>query len=255
MSDKMEAEKNSSIIDQYLSNSEQKICPLCHTPDAEFFYHDTRPKRRGCRSLRKKNPREYRRCLNCDLVYVPPAYLPDAATEKRIYDEHRNSPADQGYRRFLERIFNPILERLPPGAAGIDFGCGPGPTLSVMFAERGFDMELYDPYYASDTRVLCRTYPFVTCTEVIEHLHNPYRTLEQLWSLVAPGGLLGVMTSLRPDAENFALWKYKNDPTHVCFYSAHTMKWLARMWNAELQYVAHDAMIFTRSSKTGDSNA
>jgi hypothetical protein len=115
-----------------------------------------------------------------------------------------------------------------------------------LFAERGFDMEVYDPYYAPDTGALLKSYPFVTCTEVIEHLHNPYQSLEQLWNLVAPGGLLGVMTSLRPKREDFHLWMYKNDPTHVCFYSTRCLEWLARQWGAGLEYVGRDAMIFSR---------
>ncbi|MCA1797814.1 MAG: class I SAM-dependent methyltransferase [Geobacteraceae bacterium] len=230
-----------------VSTAEGEVCPLCRTSGTEFFFHDTKPRRRRRRSLRRKNPREYRRCIHCDLVYVTSVYLPDAATEKRIYDEHRNSPADQGYRRFLGRLFEPLVERLAPAATGLDFGCGPGPTLSVMFGEQGMDMQVYDPYYAPDTSVLHESYPFVTCTEVLEHLHHPASTLEKLWSLVAPGGLLGIMTSMRPGVEDFDTWKYKNDPTHVCFYSTATMAWLAQRWNAELEYVAHDAMILTRN--------
>ncbi len=226
------------------------ICPLCCAPETEFFYHDPIPTKGRRRSLRQKNPREYRCCPNCDLVFVTSRYLLDPATEKRIYDAHENSPTDQGYRRFLGRIFEPVLERLAPGAAGLDFGCGPGPTLSVMFAERGFAMEVYDPYYAPDTKVLQRSYPFITSTEVLEHLHAPHQTLAQLWGLVAPGGFLALMTSMRPAKADFSAWRYKNDPTHVCFYSIQTMSWLAHQWSAELEFVAHDAMIFTRSTST-----
>jgi 2-polyprenyl-3-methyl-5-hydroxy-6-metoxy-1,4-benzoquinol methylase len=189
---------------------------------------------------------------------VPAAYLLDAETEARIYAEHQNSPTDQGYRRFLSRLLNPMLERLQPGAEGLDFGSGPGPTLSQMFAERGFWMQIYDPIYAQETEVLNRTYPFVTCTEVLEHMSFPYQNLKLLWSLVQPGGLLGIMTSLRPEVEAFKTWRYKDDSTHVRFYSRHTMQWLAQRLDAKLEFVAHDVMVFTRipetrGSQTGDS--
>ncbi|MGB2360319.1 MAG: methyltransferase, partial [Porticoccaceae bacterium] len=62
-----------------------------------------------------------------------------SAAEKAIYDQHQNSPDDLQYRRFLSRLTEPLLERLGPCSRGLDFGCGPGPTLSVMMAEQGHD--------------------------------------------------------------------------------------------------------------------
>jgi hypothetical protein len=119
-----------------------------------------------------------------------------------------------------------------------------------MFAEHGFRMAVYDPFYAPGVSVLQRRYSFVTCTEVMEHIYSPRRSLELVWDIVEPGGILGVMTSLRPEKEGFHAWRYKNDPTHVRFYSRQTMEWLANQWNARLEFVARDALIFTRSKKT-----
>lgn len=229
---------------------EAEGCPLCMNQDCGIFWREPATRRRRGRDVARKHVREYRYCSVCDLVFVPPAYLLDAETEALIYAEHQNSPADPGYRRFLSRLFNPMLERLQPGKEGLDFGCGPGPALSHMFMECGFLMHVYDPLYACDKTVLDTTYPFVTCTEVMEHMYSPHADLRLLWDLVQPGGMLGVMTSLRPGVDKFKTWRYKDDATHVRFYSRRTMLWLASQWDASLEFVARDAMIFTK--KEGD---
>jgi hypothetical protein len=226
--------------------SSDEDCPLCATPGPVFFARDPATRCRRGRRVARKNVREYRRCWSCDLVFVPSEYLLEPETEKRIYDEHENSPEHPGYRRFLSRLFDPMLERLQPGADGLDFGCGPGPVLAQMFTEHGFRMAVYDPFYAPDVSALQRRYSFVTCTEVLEHIYSPQQSLQQLWDLVEPGGILGVMTSLRPEKEAFHTWRYKNDPTHVRFYSRQTMEWLADYLNAGLEFVARDTMILTR---------
>ena len=54
-----------------------------------------------------------------------------AEDEKARYDLHQNSPNDNRYRQFLNRIFVPMQERIAPESCGMDFGSGPGPTLSI----------------------------------------------------------------------------------------------------------------------------
>jgi len=39
------------------------------------------------------------------------------------------------------------------------------------------------------------------------------------------------------DIENFNEWYYQRDPTHICFWSKSTMRWLANsLQNAELTF-------------------
>jgi len=137
-----------------------------------------------------------------------------------------------------------MQERLAPGSHGLDFGSGPGPTLSLMFEEIGHSMAIYDYFYAKDSSVLQKQYDFITATEVLEHLHDPGKELDRLWTLLKPGGNLGLMTRLVPDWETFARWYYKNDPTHVCFFSLSTFQWLAGRWRAEVAFVAKDVILF-----------
>ena len=143
-------------------------------------------------------------------------------------------------------MFNPLSLKLSPGSFGLDFGSGPEPTLSIMFEEEGHKMNIYDPYYAPDKIVLNEQYDFVTASEVVEHLHNPAIEFDLLWSILKPGGWLGLMTKLALDKEAFAKWHYKNDPTHVCFFSKETMEWLAEKWKAKIQFIGRDVILFQK---------
>ena len=210
------------------------FCPLCRSDRVVEFFED----RLRC----------FLRCEICRLVFVPRAFHLSPGEEKAQYDHHENSPDDLGYRKFLGRLFEPVNTRLLPGRKGLDFGSGPGPTLSVMFEEAGHCVSLYDPFYAPDAAPLNRQYDFVTASEVVEHFCEPAKDLQRLWSCVKPGGLLGIMTKQALDQASFASWHYKNDPTHVSFYSRETFCWLAANWHAELTFVGSDVVIVSRST-------
>ena len=97
-----------------------------------------------------------------------------------------------------------MVSKLTLGDQGLDFGSGPGPTLSIMFREAGYPMEIYDYFYAPNTDVLNNQYDFITATEVIEHLRHPIQTLNLLWKILKPGGVLGIMTETVPDHKLFS---------------------------------------------------
>jgi SAM-dependent methyltransferase len=190
--------------------------------------------------------REYLQCSHCRLVFVPASQRLAAAAERAHYDLHRNSPTDPGYRRFLGRLAEPLMARLPPPARGLDFGSGPGPTLSVMLVEAGYSMAIYDPFYAPDTAPLGEVWDFICATEVVEHLFAPGATLQLLWRQLRPGGWLGVMTKLVRNREAFASWHYKNDPTHVCFFSRDTWSFWAERCGTSPDFVGDDAVLFRK---------
>ncbi|MCF6175848.1 MAG: class I SAM-dependent methyltransferase [Victivallaceae bacterium] len=216
------------------STEKKTVCPLCISSAVKDFYQD--------------KIRTYLCCQNCNLIFVPQEYFLTETAEKAEYDLHRNSPADQGYRKFLSRLFIPMQELLSPASHGLDFGSGPGPTLSVMFEESGHSMDVYDKIYADIPERLEQRYDFITATEVVEHLQTPKKSLEQLWQCLKPDGYLGIMTKLARDREAFANWHYKNDLTHITFFSRKTFIWLAEKWHAELKFIGKDVIILRRSA-------
>jgi len=74
-------------------------------------------------------------------------YLPDPATEEARYKAHQNSPQDAGYVRFLNQAITPALPYLNGSMRGLDYGCGPTPTLSGLLNAHGLYCENYDPYF------------------------------------------------------------------------------------------------------------
>ena len=208
-------------------------CPLCNGRSVVDFFTDKR--------------RSYLRCDDCALVFVPPVYYLDREAERREYDLHRNEVDDPGYRSFLSRLAQPLLQRLPPGARGLDFGCGPGPALAQLLVEGGCQVALYDSFYVPEPEVLAQQYDFICATEVVEHLHRPGEELQRLWSLLPVGGWLGLMTKLVRDRQAFAHWHYRNDPTHVCFFSAATWQWWAARAEASLEILGSDVIILQKN--------
>jgi SAM-dependent methyltransferase len=207
-------------------------CPLCDGPEIGPFYAGSR--------------RVYLRCRDCALVFVPPQYYLERDAERAEYDLHENEVGEPGYQGFLARLAGPLTARLPRGASGLDFGCGPAPALADMLTRAGFSMRLYDSFYYPDTAPLAGSYDFICATEVVEHLHRPGAELARLWSLLRPGGWLGVMTKLVRDRDAFANWHYKNDPTHVVFFSVQTWQWWAARHGAELELLGADVMLLQR---------
>jgi len=181
--------------------------------------------------------------------------LPDAASERARYETHENDPEDPRYRTFLNRLAAPLIERLPTGAEGIDIGSGPGPTLSVMLTERGYPTEVWDPFFAPDPTPLERRWDFVTCSETVEHFHDPEAGWGRLFGLLRPGGWLGVMTEPLPEpaevagqegsiSEVLAAWWYARDPTHVALHRSRTFEWLAARYRAELARPSRTVALF-----------
>ena len=185
----------------------------------------------------------YYRCLRCEATFLPSTQHPAPGVECAEYALHCNDPADLGYRRFLDRLARPLLARLAPGSAGLDYGCGPGPVLADMLRAAGHDMALYDPFFAADGAVLKRTYDFVTCTEVVEHFHDPAAEFARLDALLKPGGWLAVMTCFQTDDARFAGWHYRRDPTHVVFYREATFHFLAARFGWRCEVPAKDVVL------------
>ena len=205
-------------------------CPLCAENSLRKYHQDKQ--------------RSYLQCGTCGIVSVPAKYHLSPADEKAQYDKHRNTAEDLGYRMFLSRTFEPLVARIKFGSLGLDFGCGPGPVISRMAKEQGIMVSNYDLYYFNLPELLERRYDFVTMTEVIEHVADPQSLLMQLDAILKQAGILAIMTKRVIDQRAFSHWHYKNDPTHICFYSLKTFEWIGRKLSWRLEIIDKDVVFF-----------
>lgn len=206
-------------------------CPLCAAPAEPFATIEGR---------------RYFRCPACEARFLDPARHPTPAEEHACYRDHENDPDDPRYRRFLSKLADPLIARLPQASRVLDYGCGPGPALAAMLREAGHEVALYDPFFAPDRAPLAGIYDVVTCTEVAEHFHAPAREFERLRGMVRPGGWLAVMTCFQTDDARFGTWHYRRDPTHVVFYRAGTFRHLARRWGWSCEIPVKDVVLMRR---------
>jgi len=194
--------------------------------------------------IEHESGRHYFACDCCALVHLARENRLAREQEAAHYGTHENSPDDLRYRGFLDRLRLPLVERLTHGAQGLDFGSGPGPTLSVMFEERGFPMQIYDPFFAPDASVLHRQFDFVSCSETAEHFFDPAAEFARFDRLLRPGGWLAIMTMMTPARSQFRQWHYPRDPTHVCFYGLDTMRWIAQQYGWQLELPHANVALF-----------
>jgi len=194
-------------------------------------------------------------CSLCAAVFMDVSQLPDREAERLRYNQHRNDPDDAGYRRFLGKLANPLLERLEPACAGLDYGCGPGPALARMLAEAGHAMRVYDPIFYPDRSVLACTYDFITCTETAEHFHCPAREWIRLDGLLRPGGWLAIMTGFLDADHRFAKWHYRRDPTHVVFYREQTFHHLAGQFGWQCEVPEKNVVLMRKPTRASSLSA
>ena len=201
---------------------DDRQCIVCGTFSADFFA--------------RVDGARYERCGTCGATFLNPAQRLSSEEESAQYRLHRNDPDDDGYRRFLSKLADPLLQRLPLQAKGLDYGCGPGPALACMLSEAGHHVRLFDPLFFPDSEALADLYDFIVCAEVIEHFHRPAEEFARLDRMLRPGGWLALMTCFQTDDERFAAWHYRREQTHVVFFSEATLRYIARQhrWRCEI---------------------
>lgn len=207
-------------------------CRVCGCPDTSLFI--------------SADGADYFRCPACLATFIDASRLLKPEDEKARYAYHLNDPSDSGYRKFLSKLSDPLIKRLGSPKEGLDFGCGTGPALAQMLEDAGHKVSLYDPFFYPDASLLDKKYDFVSCTEVLEHLHFPVRELNLLDGLLKPGAVLAVMTCFQDDDAMFARWHYRRDPTHVVFYKEETLRYIAQSFNWTVEIPVKDVAFFTK---------
>jgi len=186
-----------------------KECPVCGTAE-------------GLTSFEDRWMQLFHSCSECDTVWKDSLLFLSSENEKARYDQHNNTLENTGYvaylTDFMEKAVLPFVS--PEEGKLLDFGCGPGPVLSRLLERLGFTTHQYDPFYADNAAWLTHTYQGVFAVEVMEHVSSPLDALSKIHGRLMKGGYLMIRTELKPSsAEEFRKWWYKDDPTHIMFYS------------------------------------
>jgi len=201
------------------------ICPLCFNKDPLSL-------------TRGPDARAYRACNVCRLIFAEPQHHPSEKSEKDRYLTHENGIRHPGYVNFLKQAIVPALPFLNKGMHGLDFGCGPIPTLSIILKRMGFACDDYDPLFFPG--IPGKEYDFIFATESFEHFFYPAKEIRRIKDLLKPGGLLIVMTETWKSTEAFVNWNYARDFTHVCFFHSTTFDFIAKTFGFDIQVCHHE---------------
>jgi hypothetical protein len=135
-----------------------EVCPLCYNESLQ-------PEVEGPGGL------FFHLCENCKLVFEGKSNRPDWNEEKERYLKHDNGIQYEGYVKHLNQTIKPALKYLKPGFRGLDYGCGPVPTLNKLVEQKGFACEFYDPIFSPEYPL--GTFDFIFATECFEHFFRP----------------------------------------------------------------------------------
>jgi hypothetical protein len=185
-------------------------CPLCLNHGSLYYHVDKQT---------------FYQCPVCKGIYREPSELLNKHEEKDRYYLHQNHINDFGYIKFANPILSAVKNYFNATHQGLDFGAGHTPVISEVLKRDNFNVEIYDPLFFNNQKVLDKKYDFITSCEVIEHFYHPKKEFGLLYKLLNPNGKLICMTDIFSGV-NFDSWYYKTDPTHVFLYQKETLHWI-----------------------------
>ncbi len=190
--------------------------------------------------------RMYYHCEQCSLIFVDPSFHLSPDVERLRYEQHNNGIEHPGYVAFLNRAIDPALKFLNRDMIGLDYGCGPAPTLSKLLARVQIHCKDYDPLFGFDHAHTI--YDFIFATECFEHFFSPALEFLKIDNLLKPGGYLAIMTERWTDQNTFNTWYYKNDPTHVSFYHTRSFHYLCQQFRYQIEFDDKSRVIILRKT-------
>ncbi|MEW6184554.1 MAG: class I SAM-dependent methyltransferase [Thermodesulfobacteriota bacterium] len=196
-------------------------CRLCGHPAIQV-YEDDRP---------------FFACNICGLIFSD-CLISTEAAEKHYQDQYKNAfDWDKEALAFVAMINQCKHSPEPSSLSVLDYGSGGG-FLTEALRRKGFTVDGYEPMIHGEFEEgkYSRNYDVVILNEVLEHLPDINKTFDLIYDLVAPQGIMILKTlltdSLINDPEHFLqlfkAWWYKDDPTHISFFSSLTFEFLCR---------------------------
>lgn len=205
-------------------------CPLCSN-NGILLYQDDK--------------QTFYQCTVCKGIYRDPDELLKKDEERERYYLHQNHINDYGYIKFADPIISFVNNNFSSIHKGLDFGAGHTPVISEILKRNNFKVEIYDPLFFDNKKVLEEKYDFITSCEVIEHFYNPRVEFDLLYKMLNPKGKLICMTDIY-NGSNFDSWYYKTDPTHVFLYQKETFQWIKKHFGFSGIIIESRLIVLTR---------
>lgn len=198
-------------------------------------------------ALVDKSGRLFHFCHYCQFVSLDQKFHLSFEAERERYDLHDNRSDNEGYRQWLSNFASEaVIPYISLNSRILDFGCGPNPLMKVLLEEKGYSVEVYDKHF--------HDYPFkgkfdmIISTEVIEHIEYPAIQVQELKSHLNPQGHLSLKTAFRPTTdESFLNWWYKEDKTHISFFSPEAMIYMASQSQLSITHCDDKSVIILKN--------
>jgi ubiquinone/menaquinone biosynthesis C-methylase UbiE len=186
-------------------------------------------------------------CNSCGFISLDSLSILSETEEKARYDLHNNSSENQGYIRWLNQFIQEAVHPyVYPGDSILDFGSGPDPQLKKLLEFEGYTVDIYDKYFHN--LPIPGDYNMITLTEVLEHLKDPLKILSELRKSLRVNGYLAIKTAFSPESDDdFLKWWYKEDSTHISFFSSRTFDLIADKIRLKFHYCDNNSIVIFRN--------
>lgn len=181
------------------------------------------------------NDRLFWSCSQCGLVFLDLHFHFTQEEESKRYASHENSVDDERYVKYLTEIVDDAFLHCAKIDHVLDYGCGENTVMAQLIDRRGIKCDRYDPIYGIDDIKETSKYDLIIASESAEHFFNPREEFLKMKKLLTTTGTIYLKTEILTDEIDFKSWWYKNDETHVCFYSLKTIEWLAIFLKMEIK--------------------
>lgn len=223
-----------------------KFCIFCNQPHIEHFI--------------VKSGKKYWYCRHCKGFFMDIFEQLPKDEQKKRYLLHDNSLQNKGYKEYLDKIIKKsadYYQRYDKKYKNLihifDFGSGPIPALTQLLAQKKYFTENicvkhWDPlFFAYDTGFKTGA-DIIFCIEVVEHFENPQKDFKKLADVGAKNSIFFIKTQPAPSSiQQFTTWWYKEDATHVAFYSQQALVYCAKNAGLELLELDNDFFILKKT--------